>query len=79
MDSMICPYCGKTMEQGYIEHPRGLAAWTPEGKKTPFLYPMVERESIMIGDPSQGPVLGSLVTAYLCRTCSKIVIDVPKA
>lgn len=76
ISDMMCPYCGNPMEKGSIEDSRGLVAWTPVGHKRPFLFPAVQGKTIIIADSNGGPLLGSVVFAYLCRPCSKIVIDV---
>lgn len=63
------------MEKGYITNGRGLMTWTPEGGKVPFLFPIIQGKSVMIGDDRKGPLLGSEVIAFLCRRCEKVIID----
>lgn len=73
---MICPYCAKEMEVGFLEQPRGILTWTPEGKHVPLLFPLTAGSSIAIAEPGRGPLAGSMVTAHLCRGCEKILIDI---
>lgn len=71
-----CPRCGSQMDEGKIEQDRGLAAWTPAAKRKPLLFPATTGDSIIIADPSQGPIFGSEIQASLCRKCKFIIIDV---
>lgn len=75
LQKMNCPYCREPMEKGYITNGRGLMTWTPEGCKVPFLFPIIQGKSVMIGDDRKGPLLGSEVIAFLCRRCEKVIID----
>ena len=76
MSLQECPRCGGLMEKGKIEQDRGLAAWTPAGKRKPALFPAITGNSTIICNPSQGPVFGSEIQASLCRKCKFIIIDV---
>ena len=71
-----CPRCGALMEEGKIEQERGLAAWTPIGKRKSMLFPVISGDSIIISNPNRGPVFGSEVRASLCKKCKMIIIDV---
>ena len=71
-----CPRCGAIMEEGKIEQERGLAAWTPIGKRKPMLFPAITGDSIIISNPDRDPVFGSEVQASLCKKCKMIIIDV---
>lgn len=72
---MNCPYCCDLMEKGYIENGRGRLLWTPDGSKVPFCYPFIQGKSVLLGDNGGGPLLGSACTAFFCRKCEKIIID----
>ncbi len=60
---MICPYCRKEMEKGYIQSRDGLG-WNHKKR-------FVQAFSGIL--PDQG--LGVDVVAYRCTSCKKIVID----
>lgn len=67
---MKCPYCENELEQGIIESPHELS-WK---KKSSIIGRAEFHEgSIVLSELSM--VKGSKVTAYLCRSCEKIVID----
>ena len=72
---MKCPYCGAEMEKGRIEQPRGLIAWTPEDAKVPFFFPAITGKCVILAEENMGPAFGSAVSAALCRTCGKVIID----
>ena len=76
---MDCPYCGGPMEKGSIENGRGQMLWTPAGSKIPLAYPFRQGKCVWIGDNGGGPLLGSACTAFFCRKCKKIVIDLKHA
>lgn len=73
---MKCPCCGLMMDEGTIEHERGIAAWAPVGSKKPFFFPAIMGKSLIICNPSEGPLAGSVVHANLCVKCKMIFIDV---
>lgn len=60
---MKCPYCGKEMEQGYIQSRDGLG-WS---KKDRML-------KVFAGLLAEIP-FGNSVDAWRCADCKKIVID----
>lgn len=67
---MECPYCRKELEQGMIQSPHELS-WK---KKSSFVGRAgFHKDSIILSELSM--LKGSKVTAYLCRSCEKIVID----
>lgn len=75
----VCPYCGKTMEPGKVEGFRDPPSWYKGGE--------LGNETIRLTDevPStKAEYIKSLFitekgcTAYLCRECGKIIIDVRK-
>ena len=73
---MKCPYCSNEMEKGKLRS-KGGVYFLPDGEKIPLLYTeheMKKRNAVylppyMTAHPAEYP------TAYLCRSCSKIVID----
>ena len=72
---MKCPCCNKEMDLGELRS-KGGVYFLPEGEKTPLLYTareMKKRNAVYL--PPY--MLGDLVypKAYICRQCSKIVID----
>ena len=70
---MKCPYCDHEMEQGLIQSPHELS-WK-KGTKRPLLgRAFLHEGSIILSQLSF--FKGSAVTAWLCRDCGKIVIDV---
>lgn len=68
---MNCPYCNKEMEKGVIQSPQEIS-W----QKKRFLIGAAEfhEGSVVLAEFSF--LRGSCVTAYLCRQCGKVVIDV---
>lgn len=61
---MICPYCGKEMEQGRI-YDRLQVKWQDNSKS---LFP----KTVLL---SKMGLLGGNATAYLCENCKKVIID----
>ena len=70
---MLCPYCGKTMELGFIEQTHvfhGLR-WQPE-KRIPSKIPLMYKNNfIKLTSIGQG----GRVTVYRCEECKKFIID----
>jgi len=66
---MTCPYCGKEMEQGYINTParRGPILWSDE--QSPFRLFVTKEEITLSGFFEDDP------PAWLCRDCRKIVME----
>lgn len=67
---MKCPYCNKDMEQGVIQSSHVLN-WRKKRR-------LVQRPGKHEGVVRLAPVsfwTGSYVEAWLCRDCSKVVID----
>lgn len=67
---MKCPYCNKDMEQGVIQSPHEIN-W--QKKKH-----LINRSDLHDGAVCLAPSSfwkGSSVEAWLCRECSKVVID----
>ena len=73
---MKCPYCNNEMEKGKLRS-KGGVYFLPDGEKIPLLYTEHEMKKhnavylppYMMAHPPEYP------TAYICRSCSKIVID----
>ena len=70
---MNCPYCNGEMEKGVIQSSQEIS-WT---RKKALLFGAAELHegSVVLAEFSF--MKGSCVTAYLCRPCGKVVIDVP--
>ena len=73
---MKCPYCGKEMEKGELRS-RGGLFFLPEGEGLPKLYTKreMEKHNAVYLPPYLLDVKAEFPTAYLCRDCSKIVIE----
>ena len=74
---MRCPYCDTEMERGKL-HSRGGVYFLPDGEKHPQFY--TEREMKKHNAVYLPPYITLLdrpeyPTAYICRQCSKIVIE----
>ncbi len=69
---MKCPYCNKEMEAGIIQSPHELC-WKKGTKRPAFGRAMFHEGSVVLSKLSF--MKGSAVLAYLCRSCSKVVID----
>lgn len=69
---MNCPYCNSEMEKGVIQSPHEIS-WL---RKKVLLFAAAELHegSVVLAELSL--LKGSCVTAYLCRPCGKVVIDV---
>ena len=73
---MKCPYCNNEMVKGELRS-RGGLYFLPAGEKTPLLYTdgeMKKRNAVylppyMMSHPPEYP------RAYICKACTKIVID----
>ncbi len=69
---MLCPYCQRIMEIGLIQSPHEIA-WLKGEKRHLFARAGFHDGSVVLSELSYGK--GSAVTAYLCRTCEKVIID----
>lgn len=69
---MNCPYCSREMESGVIQSPNEIA-WKKR-KALIFGAAMLQEGSVVLSELSF--FRGSCVTAYLCRPCGKVIIDV---
>ena len=69
---MKCPYCGKEMEKGLLQSPQEIA-WLNGERKHFFGKAEFHDGSVVLSEFSF--LKGSVVTAYLCRDCKKVLID----
>lgn len=65
---MICPYCSKEMEKGYIDQSdfRFPLEWYPAKGETGFFAS--KKRNVRL-------TYGGNVIAYRCEPCKKIIID----
>ena len=69
---MKCPYCGGEMEQGFIQSPQEIS-WKKGDKIPVFGRAQFHEGSVVLSYLSF--MKGSAVTAFLCRSCRKVIID----
>lgn len=69
---MNCPYCNKTLTEGYIYSPRTLS-WTPQPLKT-FSEASFQKEGNVILSET-GILTPAKIVAYHCPSCKKIIIS----
>ena len=69
-----CPYCGKVMEEGRIPPGRYSLRWkSTQGYRGALNYFLnFDKKDIILSSIWDN----SYCTAYLCRDCGKIIIDV---
>ena len=70
---MACPWCGQEMEAGYITGGRDGANWWP-GWPPKVLGP---GNGAPIRVDHEGTVLLRYKTAWLCRACRRMVLELP--
>ena len=68
---MICPYCNKEMEQGFVQCRDGLH-WTPKKQKIAALSGM-GKGAVLIGS-EEGLVPNTSAVAYHCEDCKFVSI-----
>ena len=68
---MNCPYCTNEMETGVIQSPHEIN-W--KRKKSLIGAAEFHKGSVVLS--ARSFIKGSSVPAYLCRHCSKVVIDI---
>ena len=73
---MNCPYCGSEMKLGYIQCRDGL--YWMENKRAVAAIPFAAGERVNLADDGWVPFGGYSATAYYCRECRKVVIDLSK-
>lgn len=71
---MACPWCGQEMEAGYITGGRDGANWWP-GWPPKVLGP---GNGAPIRVDHEGTVLLRYKTAWLCRACRRMVLEIPE-
>lgn len=70
---MKCPYCGKEMEQGFIQCRDGVS-WQKKERLIAAL-PGLAKDSVILARDHGSLLSGAAAIAYHCQTCKKIVID----
>ena len=73
---MKCPCCSREMEKGQLKS-RGGVFFLPDGEPLPKLYTeheMKKHRAVYL-PPFMTSLKAEYPTAYLCRLCSKLVID----
>lgn len=70
----ICPWCGQEMETGYLVGGRDPVRWVKERPRAFHLTAF--EDALVVND--EGGWLTSYKTAWLCRQCRKMVLDVPE-
>jgi len=73
---MECPFCMKEMEKGTLQS-RGGVFFLPDGESLPKLYTDKEmsKHNAIYLPPYMLSAKAKHPTAYICKSCSKIVID----
>lgn len=73
---MKCPCCSNEMEKGKLRS-KGGVFFLPDGEKLPKLYTekQMKKHNAVYLKPYIFDVPEEFPIAYLCRQCSKIVID----
>ena len=71
---MLCPYCGKEMEKGFIQCRDGV--WWSEKKRPVSALHIFGGNMVDLAKSLPG-VAGDrrAADAYLCRDCRKVVVD----
>ena len=68
---MMCPYCGKDMNKGYIPTQEMPPQWIPSGMKRPSWKWQVSKDAVKCNCDSN--LHGYSMEAYYCANC-KIVL-----
>ena len=69
--ALNCPYCKDEMERGVIQSPNEIA-WVPQ--RSLIGAAELQQKSVVLAEKSFWK--GAAVTAYLCRCCNKVIIDI---
>ena len=70
-----CPWCGTEMEQGFLYTGRDPVRWYPGVYKYAFFRDL-DGNAVDICNEG-GPFMGHYKTAWRCRECKKLVLDMP--
>ena len=68
---MICPYCGKEMDLGYIQCRDGVC-WTPK-KRSIEAFTYLSKGKVSLANGAADNV--RTVFAYNCSVCRKVIVD----
>lgn len=69
---MVCPYCGKIMENGYIKSTGYDLFWIKSGFEDNLARKNIYENGFFIAD--KGFVKGTQAQAYFCRKCQIVII-----
>ena len=69
---MVCPYCNKEMQKGFIQCRDGLH-WTPK-KQIIHSLSGLGKDAVLFGREADF-VPNRVAVAYNCESCKKIMID----
>ena len=73
-----CPWCGKEMEAGYIMGNRGIW-WAPGRPDAWAKWVSVAAAEGAIQLDTEGGLMDSRRTAWVCRDCGKMALNLPNA
>ena len=73
-----CPWCGKEMEAGYIMGNRGIW-WAPGRPDAWAKWVSVAAAEGAIQLDTEGGLMDSRRTAWICRDCGKMALNLPNA
>ncbi len=73
---MICPFCKKEMEEGFIPACKETLQWIPKDEDIPWTIYKIAKGGVRL---SKNPILSSQrVIAYCCKQCDMVIIPVEK-
>ena len=67
---MICPYCEKEMQEGFVNQERMAIRWVPNEERG-FMDCLLDRNVIKLTSLSSG----GRVIVYHCADCKKFIVD----
>lgn len=67
---MVCPWCGKEMELGYLCASQGLVCWRSGAHRM-----LSFGEELVVSDEG---TFNSYKTTWRCRDCKKLILDAPE-
>ena len=65
---MLCPFCNKEMQKGYLQSPRGIM-WGPRKK---LFISATKVDEFYVSDSG---FLGGIANSHYCSNCKKIIVD----